>query len=184
MNPKDTSERMHQELLDALDEELELELEDSMRNGVPAEEQDLGDDKDTRRRYFRELLRLHHRVHQAPFLRARTAHAFGGGAKEIREVAPHSALVGEPCEPPGARQHAEQRHLGQAYGRGAVVDQHDHLAGVRLDRRILDQRLDALGAPILLEDLQRVPEWTARALELEKEIRTRAERYCFMEHAV
>jgi glutamine---fructose-6-phosphate transaminase (isomerizing) len=42
----------------------------------------------------------------------------------------------------------------------------------------------ALGAPILLEDLQRVPEWTARALELEKEIRTRAERYCFMEHAV
>jgi glutamine---fructose-6-phosphate transaminase (isomerizing) len=42
----------------------------------------------------------------------------------------------------------------------------------------------ALAAPIFLEDLQRIPEWTARALELEQLIRARVERYCFMQHAV
>lgn len=42
----------------------------------------------------------------------------------------------------------------------------------------------ALGAPIELQDLQRVPDWSAAALELEQEIRERAERYCFMRHAV
>jgi polyphosphate kinase 2 len=57
-DPNGISERMHQELLDALDEELELDLEDRPRSGVPAEETNLGDDQDTRRKYFRELLRL------------------------------------------------------------------------------------------------------------------------------
>ncbi len=42
----------------------------------------------------------------------------------------------------------------------------------------------ALGAAIELSDLERVPDWTRKALELEEEIRTRAERYCFMQHAV
>lgn len=42
----------------------------------------------------------------------------------------------------------------------------------------------ALGAPIRLEDLKRIPEWGAAALQLEDEVRTRAERYCFMQHAV
>jgi glucosamine--fructose-6-phosphate aminotransferase (isomerizing) len=42
----------------------------------------------------------------------------------------------------------------------------------------------ALGAPIKLQDLQRVPDWSAAALELEDEILQRAERYCFMRHAV
>jgi len=42
----------------------------------------------------------------------------------------------------------------------------------------------ALGAPIKAQDLQRIPEWTAAALKLEKQIRARAERYCFMRHAV
>jgi glucosamine--fructose-6-phosphate aminotransferase (isomerizing) len=42
----------------------------------------------------------------------------------------------------------------------------------------------ALGAAIQLDDLKRVPGWTAAALELETEIRERAERYCFMQHAV
>ncbi len=42
----------------------------------------------------------------------------------------------------------------------------------------------ALGAPIRLEDLQMLPEWAASALELEIELRARAERYCFMQHAV
>jgi glutamine---fructose-6-phosphate transaminase (isomerizing) len=42
----------------------------------------------------------------------------------------------------------------------------------------------ALGAPIKLEDVQRVPDWSAAALKLEEEIVQRAERYCFMRHAV
>ncbi len=42
----------------------------------------------------------------------------------------------------------------------------------------------AFGAPIEQHDLQRLPDWTAAALELETEIRSRAERYCFMQHAV
>ncbi len=42
----------------------------------------------------------------------------------------------------------------------------------------------ALGAPIKLEDLQRLSEWIASALSLEKEIQERAERYRFMRHAV
>ena len=42
----------------------------------------------------------------------------------------------------------------------------------------------ALGAQIGLKDLQALPEWTSAALDLENEIRERAERYCFMQHAV
>lgn len=41
-----------------------------------------------------------------------------------------------------------------------------------------------LGAKIRLEDLKRIPEWTAAALELEPAIRAVAERYRFMDHAV
>ena len=42
----------------------------------------------------------------------------------------------------------------------------------------------ALGAPLCREDLQHLPEDAAAALETEREIRSRAERYCFIEHAV
>ena len=42
----------------------------------------------------------------------------------------------------------------------------------------------ALGAPIKLESLQQLAESTAAALKLEDEILNRAERYCFMRHAV
>jgi glucosamine--fructose-6-phosphate aminotransferase (isomerizing) len=42
----------------------------------------------------------------------------------------------------------------------------------------------ALGARIRIDDLRRVPEWTANALELEPEITARAERYRFMERAI
>lgn len=42
----------------------------------------------------------------------------------------------------------------------------------------------ALGAPVFLEELQRIPDWSAQALDLENEIRSRAERYCFMQQAV
>lgn len=42
----------------------------------------------------------------------------------------------------------------------------------------------SLGAPIELSDLERIPAWSSAALALEPEIRERAERYCFMQHAV
>src|SRR5487761_2004493 len=42
----------------------------------------------------------------------------------------------------------------------------------------------ALGARIRLDDLQRIPEWTASALDLEAGIAASAERYRFMDHAV
>jgi glutamine---fructose-6-phosphate transaminase (isomerizing) len=42
----------------------------------------------------------------------------------------------------------------------------------------------ALGGKIRIEDLKKVPEWTASALELEPEITARAERYRFMERAI
>src|SRR5947209_8233477 len=42
----------------------------------------------------------------------------------------------------------------------------------------------ALGAALKREDLQRIPEWADTALKIESTIRARAERYCFMRHAV
>ena len=42
----------------------------------------------------------------------------------------------------------------------------------------------ALGAPISLNELERIPASSAAALLLEPTIRERAERYCFMQHAV
>ena len=42
----------------------------------------------------------------------------------------------------------------------------------------------ALGAPLERADIERLPDLAASALQLEEEIRTRAERYCFMRQAV
>ncbi len=42
----------------------------------------------------------------------------------------------------------------------------------------------ALGAPIPTDDLARLPEWAEKALSLEDEVRAKAERYRFMDHAV
>lgn len=42
----------------------------------------------------------------------------------------------------------------------------------------------ALGADLRLDDFKKLPEWTATALKLEKEIRELSERYRFMDHAV
>src|SRR5262249_46186317 len=41
----------------------------------------------------------------------------------------------------------------------------------------------ALGAPLKLDDLRRVPDWAKAALKVESHILERAERYCFMRHA-
>ena len=42
----------------------------------------------------------------------------------------------------------------------------------------------ALGAPLDLDDVARIPAWAAQALSLEEEVRGRAERYRFMERAI
>lgn len=42
----------------------------------------------------------------------------------------------------------------------------------------------ALGAPLDLEDVARIPEWAAKALTLEQEVRERSERYRFMVRAL
>ena len=78
-----------------------------------------------------ERLRLRAVIDQAPVLGAVGAHALRRGAEEIGQVAPHLSLVGDAGEAAGARQHAQQRHLGQAHGGGAVVDHQDFVAGER-----------------------------------------------------
>jgi glucosamine--fructose-6-phosphate aminotransferase (isomerizing) len=42
----------------------------------------------------------------------------------------------------------------------------------------------ALGAPIDLDNLRRLPDWAAAALKLESHIAERVERFCYMDHAV
>ena len=73
----------------------------------------------------------HRLVHQAPLHGPAAAHPGRVGGEVVRQVAAHPALVGQPGQPAGAGQDAEQRQLGQRHGRRAVVDQHDVLAGQR-----------------------------------------------------
>ena len=67
----------------------------------------------------------HHFVDEAPVDGLLAAHALLGGAEDVREVAPHLALVGQSREPAGAGQDREQRRLRQRDGRAPVVHQHD-----------------------------------------------------------
>ena len=59
-NEEDLIRRMHRELIDSYDEELELELEDRSEGGLSddAPFSRTAEERDSRRRYFRELLRL------------------------------------------------------------------------------------------------------------------------------
>jgi hypothetical protein len=76
-----------------------------------------------------KLLRLGNGIDQAPVHGALAAHAFGRGAEDVCKVMAHMALVGDAGQAAGARQHTQQRHLGQRNSGGAVVDQHDVVAG-------------------------------------------------------
>ena len=49
--------------------------------------------------------------------------AFRRGAKNVGEIAADFALVDQSRQTARAGKHAQQRNLGQAHGRGAVVDQ-------------------------------------------------------------
>ena len=73
----------------------------------------------------------HHLVDEPPLRRARALDAFLRGAKGIREVAPHLALVGDAGEPAGAGQNREQRQLRQRNGGAAVIGEHDVVGGER-----------------------------------------------------
>jgi hypothetical protein len=59
------------------------------------------------------------------------AHALGRRAEDVGQVVTHAPLVGEPREPPGARQYAEQRYFRQRHGGGAIVHEQDLVAGER-----------------------------------------------------
>ena len=68
-------------------------------------------------------------VDQAPIHGALAAHAFYAGAKNIGQVVAHLALVGHAGEAPSARQHTQERHLGQAHTAGAVINQNNFVTG-------------------------------------------------------
>src|SRR4029077_16661103 len=53
-------------------------------------------------------------VDQPPRLCTVGTHPFGSGAKDVREIAPHLALVDQPSEAAGAGEYPQKRHLGQA----------------------------------------------------------------------
>ena len=80
---------------------------------------------------FLELRRLHSLIHQTPIHRLLAAHAFYAGAKNIRQIVAHFALIRDAGEAARAGQHAEQRHFRQAHGAGAVVYQNDFIASQR-----------------------------------------------------
>ncbi|TWG86018.1 hypothetical protein L602_002200000730 [Cupriavidus gilardii J11] len=88
-----------------------------------------------RHRAFPHLLReyrgLGDIVHQAPVLGPLAPHALGGGTEQVGQIMAHMALVGNAREAAGPRQHAQQRHFGQADRRRTVVDQDDLVAGER-----------------------------------------------------
>ena len=52
-----------------------------------------------------------------------SANPLDRSAENIGQIASHFALIGQARETAGPRQYAEQRHLRQRDGRGAVVDQ-------------------------------------------------------------
>src|SRR5271166_4634733 len=60
-------------------------------------------------RGFEELRAWYDLIDEAPLHRALAAHAFLGGAKKIRAIAPHHSLVDQPCEASRPRQHREER---------------------------------------------------------------------------
>ena len=69
------------------------------------------------------------RVDQAPVHRLAALHPLGPGGDHVGQVPPDMALVDQPGQASGAGEDAEERHLGQRDGRGAVVDEDDLLAG-------------------------------------------------------
>ena len=88
------------------------------------------------------------------------------------QVAAHLALVGDAREPAGARQHRQQRQLGQRHGRVAVVGQHDVVGGQRqlvaaAGRRAADRRTDTSGPSCALASSMRVARLVGELAEVD-----------------
>ena len=78
-----------------------------------------------------ERLRFRDVIHQLPLLCAVGAHAFARRAEHVGEIAPDFSLVGDAREAARSGEDAQQRQLGQARRRGAIVDHQDLIAGER-----------------------------------------------------
>ena len=78
---------------------------------------------------FQQLSWFDQLVDQAPVAGAFATDTFRRGAEEIGAVAAHFALIHQPRQPAGAGQHSEQRQLGQRDRAGAIIRQHDVIAG-------------------------------------------------------
>src|SRR5205085_9148184 len=70
-------------------------------------------------------------IDEAPVLGALALEALGERAEHVRAVSTNLALVDEAREAAGARQHREQRRLGERHGAVAVVDEQDLVARER-----------------------------------------------------
>ena len=128
-------------------------------------------------------------VYEPPLLGAISANAFGSGAEDVGKVAAHLALVDQPSQPARSGQHAQQRDLRQAHGRGAVVDHRDLVAGERqfvaaagrravqrgeeLEARVAARILDTVAG--LVGEFAEVDLPRVRALTEHVDVRARAE---------
>ena len=122
----------------------------------------------------------HQLVYQLPVQRAAPAHTLPDRTEVVRTVAPDAPLVHDAGEPAGARQHREQRHLGQRHRGRSVIDQedvigrerelvaaasggagdHGHPALARVGRGVLDGVAGLVGelAEVDLVDMRRARE--------------------------
>ena len=73
----------------------------------------------------------HDLIHQPPLDSALALDPLLDRAEDIGSVASDLALVGNAREPTGSGQHGKQRNLRQRHGGGAIVSQHDVVAGER-----------------------------------------------------
>ena len=116
---------------------VEIHLDEAVRSErvsatpSPPGRSDLLPSSSARFHHLGELLRLGDVVDEAPLLRPIRAHAFGGGAENIGEIAAHFALVDEAGQAAGAGQHSQKRNFRKAHGGRAVVDHRDLVASER-----------------------------------------------------
>ena len=72
-----------------------------------------------------QLAVRHDFIDQPPLYRALTLDALLDGAEVVGVVTAHLALVDHAGQPPGARQHRQQRHFRQRHRRRAVIGEND-----------------------------------------------------------
>ena len=80
---------------------------------------------------LRKLLIANGGVHEPPLPRPLTLDAVRVGAEHVGEIAADLALVDKTGQAAGAGKDAQQRNLGEAHRRRAIVDEHDLVARER-----------------------------------------------------